>query len=143
MNKSIKFWLKNEKEVIKKLGLKPTPQSGAGELLKEDGHNEHIICQLKSTNKNQITIKKLDIEKLQYHADVDKKIPIFVIQFLDGPLLIATTPTELGNISKYLDLGLFDKTEVKIYEAAPQREIKVIKSANATFEEVRGKIKDG
>ena len=50
MKRTGKFYFRNEKEVLKSLGLTPTPQSGAGWVAKEDGENEIILAQLKSTD---------------------------------------------------------------------------------------------
>ena len=48
--RSFKFYRQNEAEVMKSLGLKPTKNSGSGWIEKEDGQNDYIICQLKSTD---------------------------------------------------------------------------------------------
>lgn len=134
-----KFWYANERKVMDKLGLKGTPRSGAGEVLKEDGYNDYVICQLKSTAKGQISIKRLDVEKLIYHANVDKKIPIFAIQFLNGPMLLATIPAELGNIAEYLNKGLFEKADAIEVREHKQGEVKKIKGKSKTVESI---IKD-
>ena len=45
MNKrSTKFYRKNEAEVMKSLGMKPTKNSGSEWVEKEDGQNEQLIC---------------------------------------------------------------------------------------------------
>ena len=44
-----KDWFDREKKVMEKLGLRPQPQSGAG-WRKEDGENDYVLCQLKSTD---------------------------------------------------------------------------------------------
>lgn len=67
---------------MNKYGLKPTINSGAGWIQKEDGENADILCQLKSTNADSIKINLLDIHKLIYHADISHKIPLFMVQFL-------------------------------------------------------------
>lgn len=77
-----KFYNRNEKETLLKLGLTPAPQSGAGWIVKEDGENEDFMVQLKSTDASSYRIDMLDIKKLEYHASVSNKIPIFLIQFL-------------------------------------------------------------
>lgn len=81
--RSGKFYRKNEREVMKILGFEPTPNSGSGWIVKEDGQNENAICQLKSTDANSIKIDKKDIEVLEYNALVSHKIPVFAIQFLN------------------------------------------------------------
>jgi len=82
IKRSAKFYRKNESEVMRKYGLKPTANSGAGWIEKEDGENADIICQLKSTDKDSIKINLLDLHKLIYHAETAHKIPLFMIQFL-------------------------------------------------------------
>ena len=77
-----KFWFKNEKRVMKRLGFEPVPGSGAGWVNKEDGENEFALAQLKSTDADSYRLNYLDIEKLEYHAQVAHKIPIFLVEFL-------------------------------------------------------------
>lgn len=78
-----KFYRKNEQEVMRDLGFEPTPNSGSGWIVKEDGQNEDAICQLKSTDATSIRISQKDIETLEYNAMVEHKIPVFAIQFLN------------------------------------------------------------
>ena len=79
--RSGKFYRKNEKEVMESLGLTPTPGSGCGEVWKEDGQNDYVICQLKSTDANSIRVQQKDIRTLEHNAAVSHKIPVFAIQF--------------------------------------------------------------
>lgn len=130
------FWSKNEKEKMKMLGLIPTPQSGAGELWKEDGHNDYVICQLKSSEKESIRVNKLDIEKLLYHAEIDNKIPIFVIEFIDGPMMIAAPPEELGNLAKYLNNEIYERKAIEVAKIPRQKVKKKIKSAEKSVDEL-------
>ena len=87
--RSGKFYSRNEKETLSKLGLTPSPMSGAGWVIKEDGENETVMVQLKSTDKSSYRIDLLDIKKLEYHAEVSNKIPIFLIQFLKSDKIYA------------------------------------------------------
>lgn len=82
MKRSGKFYYKNEKEVVKSLGLQPVPGSGSGWIHKEDGESETLLVQLKSTDADSYRVDMLDIKKLEYHADVSHKSPVFLIQFL-------------------------------------------------------------
>ena len=82
MRRSGKFYSRNEKETLSKLGLKPAPMSGAGWIVKEDGENEVAMVQLKSTDSSSYRLDMLDMKKLEYHADVSNKVPIFLVQFL-------------------------------------------------------------
>ena len=77
-----KFWFKNEKRVMKRLGFEPVPGSGSGWVNKEDGENECALAQLKATDADSYRLNYLDIEKLEYHAQVAHKIPIFLVEFL-------------------------------------------------------------
>ena len=75
--RTAKFYAKNEYELMKELGLKATKNSGAGWIEKEDGQNEHVIAQLKSTDKNSISLKLLDLEKLNLTKIFEDKRQIF------------------------------------------------------------------
>lgn len=84
MNKrSTKFYRKNEAEVMKRLGFSATINSGAGWIQKEDGESEKLLCQLKSTDKESISIKQHDLHVLEIHASEAHKLPVFAFQFLN------------------------------------------------------------
>lgn len=84
MNKrNTKFYRKNEAEVMNRLGFSPTINSGAGWVQKEDAESEHFICQLKSTDKESISIKQHDLHVLEIHASESHKLPVFAFQFLN------------------------------------------------------------
>lgn len=107
MKRSGKFYRNNEKSVMKSLGLNPTPNSGSGWIIKEDGENEHVVCQLKSTDKQSIKVNKSDIDTLQYNALVSHKLPVFAIQFLQSnEVFLIVKPEDLTDIVKYLDTGI-------------------------------------
>ena len=100
MKRSGKFYRKNEAEVMRQLGLEPTPNSGSGWIVKEDGQSEDLICQLKSTDANSIRINQKDIETLQYNAMVSHKLPVFAIQFLNtNEVFLLIRPEDLQDIS--------------------------------------------
>lgn len=92
--RSGKFYSKNEKQVMKNLGFVPAPASGAGWIVKEDGENDLAMVQLKSTDGTRYTLDMLDMKKLEYHAAVSNKIPIFVVQFLKEDRLYAIVPVD-------------------------------------------------
>lgn len=100
MNKrSTKFYRKNEAEVMKRLGFKPTKNSGAGWVEKEDGQSEQCICQLKSTDKQSISIKQNDIHILEQNAAISHKLPVFAIQFLNtNEVWVMIKPEDLSLI---------------------------------------------
>lgn len=94
MKRSGKFYSKNEKETLSKLGLRPIPFSGAGWIEKEDGENEFSLVQLKSTEASSYRVDMLDIKKLEYHASVSNKVPVFLIQFLKHDKIYALVNLE-------------------------------------------------
>ena len=114
MNKrSGKFYSKNEKKIMEKYGLKATPRSGSGWLIKEDGQNDHIIAQLKSTDANGYKLSLDDIDKLEYHAMVENKIPLFIIEFLQrDEVFFVLKPQDLIKLSKYLEIGEYKESEI-------------------------------
>lgn len=87
--RSGKFYSKNEKQTLRSLGLKPAPASGAGWVVKEDGENETLMVQLKSTDALSYRITRLDMKKLEFHAEVSNKVPVFLVQFLKDDKLYA------------------------------------------------------
>ena len=98
--RSGKFYRKNEAEVMRSLGLEPTPNSGSGWIVKEDGQSEDVICQLKSTDAMSIKINLKDIETLEYNALVAHKIPVFAIQFLcNNQTYLLVKPEDLQDVS--------------------------------------------
>lgn len=78
-----RFYRRNEEEVMKRLGFRPTKNSGAGWVEKEDGENDYALCQLKSTDAQSISIKQCDLRTLENHACISHKVPVFALQFLN------------------------------------------------------------
>lgn len=106
MKRSGKFYRKNEAEVMRDLGLKPTINSGSGPIEKEDGQSEHLICQLKSTDAQSIRLHKKDFDTLLYNAAVAHKLPIFAIQFLQSnEVYLLMKPDMVQDIARYLETG--------------------------------------
>lgn len=103
MNKrSTKFYRKNEAEIMKRLGLYPTRNSGSGWIEKCDGQNELFICELKSTDKESYTLKQKTLQELEYHACVAHKTPVFALQFLNrDEIWVAITEEEFKEYMKY------------------------------------------
>lgn len=101
MKRSGKFYRNNEASVMKRLGFTPTPNSGSGWIVKEDGENEDIVCQLKSTDASSIRVYKKDMDTLVYHALVSHKLPLFVIQFLQSnEVYFLVRPIDLYDIAQ-------------------------------------------
>ena len=107
MKMSGKFYRKNEKEVMEQLGFMPTPNSGSGWIVKEDGQSEDMICQLKSTDASSIGIKLADIHTLQYNSQTEHKIPVFAIQFLKtNEVFLLVSPDNIQDVAQYLRSGI-------------------------------------
>lgn len=114
MKRSGKFYRKNEAEVMKALGLKPTKNSGSGWIEKEDGQSAYLICQLKSTDAESIRVHQKDIRMLEHNAVVSHKIPIFAIQFLNtGEVWLMAKPIDFQAVSEYLDLGYIKQESIE------------------------------
>ena len=125
MKRSGKWYSKNEQDVMRSLGLEPTPNSGSGWVVKEDGQNESIICQLKSTDKESISVKKLDLDKLVINAAVTHKVPVFAIQFISsGDVYLMVKPEDVTDLADHMSgiiperrggpLDLSDEKDVEI-----------------------------
>ena len=130
---------------MKLLGLQPTKNSGSGWVEKEDGQNEDVICQLKSTDAESIRIKRSDIFTLEYNAEVAHKIPVFAIQFLDGnDVFVVVRPEFLEDVAAYLNTGekpndFFDLNEADWTENDGAAEIKSSAKQRERFENERKK----
>jgi len=115
MKHNTKFYFRNEKEVMKSLGLTPTKGSGSGWIEKEDGQNEYLIAQLKSTEAESIRIKFSDIKTLEYNASVAHKVPVFVVEDLNTKdLYLVAKPFNIPVIAKYIETGKCEKQELEI-----------------------------
>lgn len=115
-----KWYSENEKEVMNKIGLTPTKQSGAGWIEKEDGFNDKILAQLKSTDANSYRLSLDDLEKLKYNSMVSHKLPLFVVEFLKTD--------ELYLVLKYEDikdicLSLLNVKDVSELKYEPKSEM--------------------
>ena len=64
------------------IGLSNCKGSGNGFLEKEDGFNNEVIAQLKSTDTTHYDLHQDDLEILKYHASIDHKKLLFLIEYL-------------------------------------------------------------
>lgn len=148
MKRSTKFYRKNEAEVMESLGLKPTKNSGSGWIEKEDGQNDYVICQLKSTDAQSIKVNQSDIRILEKNATVAHKLPVFAIQFLNtGEVWLMAKPEdfasvaeciETGKVTKQLDFGLMEAAADMVHAdamASPTVRGASLESRCAFFEE--------
>ena len=112
--RSFKFYRKNEEEVMKSLGLKPTKNSGSGWIEKEDGQNDYVICQLKSTDAQSIKVNQKDMRTLEKKAMIEHKIPMFAIQFLNtGEVWLMLKPDDLPDAAEYILTGSIKENRVE------------------------------
>lgn len=129
-----KFYRQNEADVMKRLGLKPTKNSGAGWIEKEDGQNDYLIAQLKSTDAESLRIQLKDWHTLEYNATVAHKVPVFVGQFLStDEIFIMVKPADLPSVAQYLDCGRCDIIKSEVVTPDEQEEskpTKIIRSGN-------------
>lgn len=145
MKRSFRFYRKNEADVMKSLGLKPTKNSGSGWVEKEDGISDAVICQLKSTDKGSIKLNKRDIDVLNYNAGVCHKMPVFAVQFLQSnEVYLLVKPDMLTDIAKYIETGTctsqndfldLDVSDVEETAVRTERKIKSSSSARIRFNE--------
>jgi hypothetical protein len=133
---------------MRDLGLVPTKGSGGGWVEKEDGQNDHIMAQLKSTDKESYKLKKIDLERLEYNAMVAKKVPVFIIQFLQDDTRYALMAIDdIPKINEYLNTGEITNSsdedlDIVIEETSPKPKGKKIGSsskARAKFYEQKQK----
>lgn len=125
--RSGKFYRKNEAEVMKSLGLKPTINSGSTWIEKEDGQSEEIICQLKSTDAQSIRIVKKDIDTLIYNSLVVHKLPVFAIQFLStNEVFLLVRPEDIYEVSQSLkrDKPMKSSTNYLGIDSRPERPLR-------------------
>lgn len=151
--RSGKWYRNNEREVMEKLGLTPTPNSGSGWIIKEDGQSEDIICQLKSTDAESIKINLQDLHKLQYNASVAHKVPVFAVQFIKtNEVFLLISPEDLHEAHKgllssgHINTKALDKSSfmgfLEPQDDTPVKPLKVIKSSNSARQEMREEIRN-
>lgn len=134
MKRKGKFYSQNEKKTLKLLGLEPSPMSGAGWIVKEDGENDLAMVQLKSTDSSSYRLNMLDMKELEYHAMVSNKLPIFLVQFLKQDKIYAIVDIlYINELSKCLTIG----EKVKRIPKVEQQEVKkeVVKTSKKAREE--------
>lgn len=104
MQRTARYYGKNEAATMRDLGLLPVPRSGAGWVHKEDGENEAILCQLKSTDAAEARVKRIDLDRLAYHAAISHKAPLFAVQFLsDGKIYFVVEKDKFADTAKALE----------------------------------------
>jgi hypothetical protein len=143
--RTFKFYRKNEADIMKSLGLKPTKNSGSTWIEKEDGQNDYVICQLKSTDAQSIKINQKDIRVLEENALVAHKLPVFAIQFLNtNEVWLMVKPIDISEIAKFVETGkcVTPKPIIQNSDSETKRDIAKIKSnadARNAFHDERNK----
>ena len=141
MKRTGKFYSRNEKETLSRLGLKPSPMSGAGWVIKEDGENDIVMVQLKSTDSSSYRLDLLDLTKLEYHADISRKVPIFLIQYLKtGKIYAVVDIDNIKELGEALDTGkVKEKMVIKDIERTVEKKVgKTSKKSREQFFKERG-----
>lgn len=135
--RTTRFYRKNEAEVMEALGLRPTKNSGAGWVEKEDGQNDHLIAQLKSTDASSIKINLRDIEVMEANALVAHKVSVFVIQFLStGDTFIMARPNDMEQVVEYINTGNCQRpTEGFELSEGKKPQVNMIKSSEGSRED--------
>ena len=133
--RSGKFYSNNEKKTLESLGFVPSPMSGAGWIVKEDGENDVAMVQLKSTDSSSYRFDILDMKKLEYHAYVSNKVPIFLVQFLKQDKVYAIV--DVSNIDDlFEEFNCNKKPEYqKITKIENKNERKMIRSSKKSRDE--------
>lgn len=110
--RSTKWYRKNEAEVMHRLGLKPTKNSGAGWIEKCDGENEHFLCELKSTDHESFSIKQSVLHVLEHHALEAHKIPLFAFQFINrDEVWVAIKEEDIKSYMELIERHVLNKLE--------------------------------
>ena len=151
MKRSGKFYRKNEAEVMRLLGFRPTINSGSGWIEKEDGINEGALCQLKSTDAKSIKVVQQDLHTLEYNSQVAHKLPVFAIQFLNSnEVFLIIKPEHLQDVSKFIDTGKYDGeslnefigVDLENHEEIKAKKSKVIKSSLSAREKFNNEMQN-
>lgn len=110
--RSTKWYRKNESEVMHRLGLKPTKNSGAGWIEKCDGENRHFLCELKSTDHESFSIKQSVLHVLEHHALEAHKIPLFAFQFINrDEVWVAIKEEDIQAYRELIERDVLNKLE--------------------------------
>lgn len=115
MKRSSKFYFDREKQIMRRLELTPTIASGSKWVEKEDGYNDEVLAQLKSTEHESFRITLDDLKKLEYHAAVDHKAPAFFIDFITEDRLYLVV--EVSNVEEVYN-SMFNKESPTSVEPA-------------------------
>ena len=133
---------------MRSLGFEPTPNSGSGWIVKEDGVSDECMCQLKSTDAKSIKINLQDIHVLEYNSGVEHKIPVFAIQFIStNEVFLLIKPEDVQDVSKYIKTGegininpLNLSSNIGILEPLEHISKRTIKSSDSARQQLRDEM---
>jgi len=132
MKRSGKFYYRNERKTLEALGFKQVPGSGNGWVAKEDGESDNTLVQLKSTDNSSYAVSLLDLKKLEVHAEVEHKFPLFLIQFLKQDKIYALVNIEnLDDLNDMIKTGKVKERTVSIQESNTVKRKKISSSSSA------------
>lgn len=99
----MKKWSDRERLILERiLHAKRQPLSGAAWLHKEDGVTPELLYQLKSTTHRSIALHLDDLLTLRTHAQATHKTPVFVLDFVGGPLLLCVGLSDILRLAQAL-----------------------------------------
>ena len=132
MKRSGKFYYRNERKTLEALGFKQVPGSGNGWVAKEDGESDNTLVQLKSTDNSSYAVSLLDLKKLEVHAEVEHKFPLFLIQFLKQDKIYALVNIDnLDDLNDMIKTGKVKERTVSIQESNTVKRKKISSSSSA------------
>lgn len=132
MKRSGKFYYKNERKTLEAIGFKQVPGSGNGWIAKEDGESDNTLVQLKSTENASYTVSLLDLKKLEVHAEIENKFPLFLIQFLKQDKIYALVSIEnLEDLNDMIKTGKVKERTVSVQESTTVKRKKISSSSSA------------
>lgn len=92
----------HEKRLLRAIGVRPTRGSGNTWTQPQDGENENLMVQSKSTQNKSISIKADDVLSLCLDAKRAHKIPVFLVD-INGIRLMCVRPEHLEELAKYYE----------------------------------------
>lgn len=108
--RTTKWYRKNEAEVMRRLGFKPTRNSGATWIDKGDGQNEHCICELKSTDNASYRLEQTILHTLEANAIEAHKLPVFALQFINvDEVWLAVKETDIGAFKQLIKASVLEE----------------------------------
>ena len=94
-------------------------------VIKEDGQSENVICQLKSTDKESISVKKLDLDKLVRNAAVAHKVPVFAIQFISsGDVYLMVKPEDVIDLADHIS-GIIPERRGGLLDISDEKDVEI------------------